>query len=668
MRIVVAVVRGGPSGEHEPSLQTGKAVLDALDKEKYESVDVIIDRKGEWHRDDVVLPPEEALAGVDLVFSALHGVYGEDGVVQRIYEALGVRHTGSEAIAAGRAFDKEYTKHLAQEHGIKVPRHAVVSQNADVEDKADEILKTFSFPLIVKPAMGGSSLGVTLADSHETLVSGLHTALEGGQHALVEEFIHGKEATVGVVERFRDEELCALPPLEITLAPGHSLYDFEAKYAPGESTEKVGGSLTKEEQRILADAARTMHRALGLAHYSRSDFRVNERGVHYLETNSKPSLAGDDLFPQAFAAAGHSSRYLAEHVITLAREQKAWGAARPPKPRYVKYYVRTLSVIECELWQRAERIELPALNERRHFFHPLFSFTPGKGTSVYYNMADGRQDPRAMAYYFNDNRQEFLEILQESRRYFSLLDTMLNSRSASFPGLFHFLAKAWPGIALANTLASECRELVDDAVSDAALRLFAENEEKAYAVEKRMREWMSHNLPRRIRPYLSVVKFDEVMSMQFPERWELEARLKGFVFFRGRLFAASLRDIARRYGLVIAAEKQQFTGDLRGMSVRPGCVRGRVRVLFESTQLDKIQDGEVLVTSMTTPDLLPAVRRAIAFVTDEGNITCDAAVLARGERKPFVTGTGYATEYLKDGDMVEVDADAGVVRVLERFS
>jgi phosphoenolpyruvate synthase/pyruvate phosphate dikinase len=164
------------------------------------------------------------------------------------------------------------------------------------------------------------------------------------------------------------------------------------------------------------------------------------------------------------------------------------------------------------------------------------------------------------------------------------------------------------------------------------------------------------------------VKFDEVMSMQFPERWELEARLKGFVFFRGRLFAASLRDIARRYGLVIAAEKQQFTGDLRGMSVRPGCVRGRVRVLFESTQLDKIQDGEVLVTSMTTPDLLPAVRRAIAFVTDEGNITCDAAVLARGERKPFVTGTGYATEYLKDGDMVEVDADAGVVRVLERFS
>jgi D-alanine-D-alanine ligase len=664
MKLVIAVVRGGPSGEHAVSLETGRMVLGALDREKYEPLDVIVDKDGVWHRDDTALPPEEALRGVDLVFNALHGVFGGDGTVQRIYEALGIWHTGSKTIASGRAFNKAYTKKVAEENGIRVPRYVVVPREADVEREAEHILRTFAFPIMVKPMQGSSSLAATFADNIGALIRGIRTATESGSAALVEEFIHGKEATTGVVEGLGDEHFRALPSFEIIVSPKYAFYDFEAKYAEGAAREESPGTLTTEEQCELACAARTMHQALNLGHYSRSDFKTNESGVHYLETNSEPALGENDLLPRALPAAGHSFPHFIDHIVSLLREEMASSVTHVQRPRYTKYYTRTLSVIESELWQQGERIELPALNERGYFFHPLFASTPGKGTSVYYNMADSHQDPRAMAYYFNDNRQEFLEILRTSREYFSLLETVLNSQ-ASLPVLFHCLARAWPGIALANTFASECRELVDDLVRDASFRLFAENESKVYAAEAMMREWLRSNLPEKLRPYASVVKYDEVVTMHFPEQWELEARMKGFVFYRGRLFAASLRDIARRYGLILSGSTQQFTGHLRGAIACRGRKRGLARVLFDSSQAESVREGDILITSMTTPDLGSALQHAAAFVTDEGSLSCDASLVARAMGKPFIIGTGCATEFVKDGDMVEVDADEGIVRVIQ---
>ncbi len=663
MRTVVAVVRGGPSGEHEVSLKTGKAVLDALSGEQYELLDILVDKSGKWHREGVQLPPDEVLRGVDLVFNALHGTYGGDGTVQRVYEALGVRHTGSGSFDSKRAFNKGYTKKIAEENNIKVPRYAAVLRGADIEEEARRIVGALPLPLIVKPMMGSSSLAMTYADTYDVLVNGIRSALKAAPAVLVEEFIQGKDATAGVVEQLNDEDHCALPPFEIIMPPGRLFYDFEAKYSEGSSSEECPGSLTNDEQKAITNAARTMHGALELMHYSRSDFRVNESGVHYLETNSDPVLGEDDLLPRSLTAVDRSFPHFVDHVINLTRQQMTSSTTRISRPRYAKYYTRTLSVIECELWQRGERIELPAMNEARHFFHPLFAFTPGKGAAVYYNMADPRQDPRTMAYYFNDNRQEFFDILQASKQYFSELEQLLDSKS-SLPVVFHYLAKAWPGLALANTFASECRDLVDNIIGDAALRLFAENEKKMYEAEASIREWLAHNLPEDIRPYASVVKFDEVIAMRFPEQWELEARKKSFVLYRGTLFAAPLRDVARRNGLIIKESSREFTGHLRGSIACCGRTRGPARVIFESSQLGNVQEGDVLITSMTTPDMQSALHRAVAIVTDEGSLTSEAVIMARGMDKPFVTGTEYATEFLKDGDMVEVDAEEGVVRLL----
>src|SRR3989344_6753891 len=133
MRTVVAVLRGGPSSEYEVSLQTGGAVLEALDREKYEPRDVFITRKGEWHSHGVPMLPERALRGADVAFNAMHGEFGEDGGVQRLLEVLKIPYTGSDTVASALAFNKQRTRAAVQKLGIKIPRGITVSAGQDIE-------------------------------------------------------------------------------------------------------------------------------------------------------------------------------------------------------------------------------------------------------------------------------------------------------------------------------------------------------------------------------------------------------------------------------------------------------------------------------------------------------------------------------------------------------
>lgn len=323
MRTVVAVLRGGPSSEYEVSLKSGANVLTELNRDKYEPRDIFISRDGQWHLHGVPVQPEKALRGADVAFNVIHGHYGEDGQVQRVLETLAVPYTGSDALASAIAFNKHQTKELVSKLGVKVAHGLVVEPTDDLEQTSFNIFRSFPHPAIVKPIAGGSSVGTTKVDSFHDLQSALEKAFAVSPKALVEEFIKGKEATVGVIDDFRGEKTYALMPIEIVPPPNHSFFSYEAKYS-GESIERVPGHFSEKEKDELSRLAKAVHEGLSLSHYSRSDFIVSKRGIYFLEVNSAAAigLTKESLLPKALHAVGSKLSEFLDHVVDLALKGK----------------------------------------------------------------------------------------------------------------------------------------------------------------------------------------------------------------------------------------------------------------------------------------------------------------------------------------------------------
>lgn len=323
MRTVVAVLRGGASTEYAVSLKSGAAVLAALDLQKYEPRDIFVSREGEWHVHGLPVTPERALRGVDVAFNVLHGEYGEDGQMQRLLDTFGVPYTGADGFASATAFNKQHTKEILAALDVKVPYSIVLDTPNNIEDTAFTIFRSFPHPSVVKPIIGGSSVGVTVAHTLHELQQGLEDAFAFAPKVIVEEFIKGKEATVGIIDDFRGEKMYALFPVEIVPPLGHRFYSWEVKQN-GTSMEHIPGRFTEEEKKQLIQIARKAHEGLALSHYSRSDFIVSKRGTYFLETNSAAAceLHKESLFNKALHAVGSSLSEFVDHSINLARGRK----------------------------------------------------------------------------------------------------------------------------------------------------------------------------------------------------------------------------------------------------------------------------------------------------------------------------------------------------------
>ena len=316
-KIRVGVLRGGPSNEYEVSLKTGSTVLANLPEEKYETRDIFIDKQGTWHMRGRPVYPEQALEQVDVAFNALHGHYGEDGQVQHLLEQLAIPFTGSGSLGSAVAMNKLLAKERVKKAGIKTAFHVVLVPDRDAEVLAKEIFRSFPSPWVIKPASSGSSVGMTLARSFEELVDGIAEAFEHSEKVFIEDYVRGREATVGVIEGFRDEDVYALPPIEIIPATNRAFFDYEAKYA-GESQEICPGNFTMEEKRELERLAKLVHTELDLRHYSRSDFIINPAGIYFLEVNTLPGLTESSLVPKAVHAVGSSLPEFLDHLVTRA--------------------------------------------------------------------------------------------------------------------------------------------------------------------------------------------------------------------------------------------------------------------------------------------------------------------------------------------------------------
>ena len=320
MQTIVGVLRGGPSREHDVSLKSGAAMLANLPQECFITRDIYIDRHGQWHDRGKGTTPERVLRQLDVVLIGLHGEYGEDGEVQKLLERFGVPYGGSDSFASYLAMHKLMAKLHVKEAGLLTPDFRHVARVEDSDSVAVEVTRAFHQPVVVKPIGWGSSVGVSVVGGYAEVLFAIQKLFESGASSvLVEEYMRGKEATVGVVEGLRGEDLYTLPTVEI-IPPTGDFFSYGAKYS-GASRELCPGNFSRVETEELSRLARLAHRTLGLRHYSRSDFIVTPKGIYYLETNTLPGMTEHSLLPKSLSAVGVSLPEFLAHLVKLARSR-----------------------------------------------------------------------------------------------------------------------------------------------------------------------------------------------------------------------------------------------------------------------------------------------------------------------------------------------------------
>ena len=292
----VGVLMGGLSAEREISLLTGAAVCAALRELEYCIVEIDVDAQGEWL---------SAVRQVDVAFLALHGRFGEDGTVQAVLEMLGIPYTGSGVLASALAMNKPVAKRIWQTHQIPTPAWEIIKKETSWR------LATLAYPVVVKPSTEGSSIGVSIVRSEETLGGALAEAFRFDAESLVEAYIPGQEVTVGILQ---DRVLGAME----VIAKGE-FHSYQVKYTAGREEFVLPAPLPAPTYEKVLSIALAAHQTLGCAGYSRVDTRVTPQGdIFVLEVNSLPGLTGLSYLPRIAAYAGLSYSDLIEAILDYA--------------------------------------------------------------------------------------------------------------------------------------------------------------------------------------------------------------------------------------------------------------------------------------------------------------------------------------------------------------
>ena len=306
----VTVLMGGPSAEREVSLASGRAIAAGLRRLGHRVIEADI-----GPRDTAALDAP----GIDVVFIALHGAFGESGEVQELCEQRGLAYTGSGPRASRLAMDKVASKEVFRAQGVLTPDWAVV-ESSHAATRRRELLAHVGLPAVVKPIDGGSSLDVVIARDAARRDIALEELLAKYGRILVERFVAGRELTVGIL----GEQ--ALPVLEIV--PAREFYDYTAKYADGSGTQyRFDLGLAEATVRAAEAASLASYRALGCRDMLRVDFILDDAGQAWmLEVNTIPGFTGHSLLPMAAARAGVSFDRLVGRLVELAHARSPAAA------------------------------------------------------------------------------------------------------------------------------------------------------------------------------------------------------------------------------------------------------------------------------------------------------------------------------------------------------
>jgi D-alanine-D-alanine ligase len=348
-RLRIGILFGGRSGEHEVSLASAASVIRALDPEKYEAVPIGISKDGRWlvgtgavkmlpevlkSGDRVMLPADPSAAAlvavgpaagqpsvmVDVVFPVLHGTFGEDGTVQGLLELAGLPYVGAGVLASSVGMDKDVQKRLFEQAGLPIVPYLAIRRSEWEQDRVKvlrEVKKKFRFPLFVKPATLGSSVGMTRVKAAHEISAAMDLAAEFALKIIAERGVIGREIEVSVLG---NDDVRASIPGEII--PHRDYYDYTAKYLEGGTQLLIPAPLSKKQVSTFQDYAVRAFRAIDGTGMARCDFFLERRsGKMFInELNTIPGFTSISMYPKMWEASGLPYPKLIDRLIELALE------------------------------------------------------------------------------------------------------------------------------------------------------------------------------------------------------------------------------------------------------------------------------------------------------------------------------------------------------------
>lgn len=298
----VGVIMGGISSEREISLKSGNSVVENIDKNKYEVIPIVIDKK-----EDII----NKVKGIDFALLALHGQFGEDGTVQAVLQTLGIPYSGCGPLSSAACMDKDMTKSLLQAEGIRTAPWINLRSWDEINY---EDIKKLGYPVVVKPTHGGSSVATFIIKEEKEIENAVKEAFKWDNEVMIEKFIKGDEITCPVMGR-------EMFPV-VAIKPHAEFFDYTAKYADGGSDEfviELEKSLHKEVEKMALDT----YRALKCSVYARIDMIITEGGILYiLEVNTLPGMTKASLFPKSAAGRGIDFSGLIDLIIENSIKEK----------------------------------------------------------------------------------------------------------------------------------------------------------------------------------------------------------------------------------------------------------------------------------------------------------------------------------------------------------
>lgn len=333
---------------------------------------------------------------------------------------------------------------------------------------------------------------------------------------------------------------------------------------------------------------------------------------------------------------------------------------------YKKVFTRSMPLMLAECWEAGERERLPKVCGDVFWGTPLFLYRPGTGVEIFYNWSDAKQDPANLYEFFASHpeqwelvRKDFLACCHEIER------LEVGGGKDGLAVFIELLKRLWAGFPVVMLLGDCTDSILPKLIQEEALATRSQAADIFFLADTKLTECIAHCLPTDRRddaPFLSSTDIFSGLTSQDI----LSDRRHGFLYQQGELVPASRINAYLRERSFELVENVVVGNEtlLYGQGASEGVVRGTVRIVRTVQDMVRVCAGDIVVSPMTTPELLPAMKLSSAIVTDEGGLTCHAAVVARELGKPCIIGTKIAMKVLKDGDLVEVDATSGVVRII----
>ena len=315
MKLRVALLYGGRSGEHEISIRSAKAIMERMDPAKYEIIEYFIDQDGKWNPRPI-LPEPRAQPDIDVVFPALHGTFGEDGTVQGLLELAGLPYVGSGVLASAISMDKEVMKRVCQERLLPVVDYVTITR--DTPPDLEVLTKKLPFPMFVKPANLGSSVGISKTHNRAELEAAIRLAAKYDRKIIVERGIAGRELECAVLGN--DAPLASLP---CEILPSREFYDYEDKYLLDRAETRVPADLLPEKTEELRRLAVGCYRAVECEGMARVDFllEASTNRLYINEINTIPGFTSISMYPKMWEHSGIPFPALIDQLIELAIER-----------------------------------------------------------------------------------------------------------------------------------------------------------------------------------------------------------------------------------------------------------------------------------------------------------------------------------------------------------